>query len=86
MHPFHWVPAEGQRHASAGAQPPGGYPSGASVRTLCEQELRADTGELAWLWGTCPPCNKQAHVLAQPQAVPAFPIRRPLMVHSGRAG
>ncbi len=36
-HPFHWVPAGGQRHASTDAHPNGGhlYPDGTAVTTLC---------------------------------------------------
>ncbi|MEV0085278.1 zinc finger protein [Saccharopolyspora sp. NPDC003752] len=58
-HPFHWVPADGQRHASADKHPPGAsiYPDGTEITTLCEQSLTAETSDTAWLWGTCPDCN-----------------------------
>lgn len=65
-HPFHWVPAVGQRHASADEHPPGAsiYPDGTKVTTLCERTVKAATGDIAWLWETCPDCNAAAHVLA----------------------
>ncbi|WP_443204464.1 zinc finger protein [Saccharopolyspora sp. 5N708] len=64
IHPFHWVPAQDQRHASLDRRPGGGYPTGMSVRTLCDQQLTAENTELAWLWLTCPDCNIEAHRLA----------------------
>ncbi|MGP4019693.1 zinc finger protein [Saccharopolyspora sp. 5N708] len=66
MYPFHWVPAGGARHASLDAHPGGAfcYPSGTSVRTLCEQQLTADNSVLAWLWDTCGTCNDEARRLA----------------------
>ncbi|MGW5644489.1 zinc finger protein [Saccharopolyspora sp. NPDC003752] len=63
-YPFHWVPAAGQRHASTDARPPGGYPTGMEVATLCGCRLDADNSELAWFWNTCPGCNRSAHALA----------------------
>ncbi|GAA2817592.1 zinc finger protein [Saccharopolyspora taberi] len=66
MYPFHWVPCEGSRHASLDARPAGGYPTGTEVTTLCGKRLPADNSELAWLWPTCPPCNREAHRLAAP--------------------
>ncbi|MCI2422028.1 hypothetical protein MOQ72_31810 [Saccharopolyspora sp. K220] len=65
MHPFHWVPAEGQRHASLDSRPGGGYPTGMAVSTLCEQRLSADNSELGWLWSTCGDCNTEAHRIAR---------------------
>jgi hypothetical protein len=65
MYPFHWVPAEGQRHASLDLRPGGGYPTGMTVSTLCQRELSADNSELAWLWSTCRACNSEAHRIAQ---------------------
>ncbi|RKT88494.1 zinc-finger [Saccharopolyspora antimicrobica] len=61
-HPFHWVPADGQRHASADPHPPGAsiYPDGTEVTTLCGQELAAEASDTAWLWGTCPVCDVAA--------------------------
>ncbi|GAA4861873.1 zinc finger protein [Saccharopolyspora rosea] len=72
MHPFHWVPAAGERHASQDARPYGGYPEGRQVTTLCGQQLPAAVGDSPWLWGTCPTCNDRAHDLA---GVPT-PVRR----------
>ncbi|WP_333777767.1 zinc finger protein [Saccharopolyspora oryzae] len=65
-HPFHWVPAEGQRHASTDERPSGSsiYPDGIEVTTLCEQTVMASTGEMAWLWPTCPGCNAAARARA----------------------
>ena len=63
MHPFHWVPAQGERHASADPRPSGGYPAGLTVSTLCEQEVPAEVGEVAWLWNTCATCNAEARRL-----------------------
>ncbi|GAA0509907.1 hypothetical protein GCM10011581_42840 [Saccharopolyspora subtropica] len=68
MHPFHWVPAEGQRHASLDFRPGGGYPTGMTVSTLCKQQLSADNSQLAWLWETCRDCNKEAHRIARSSA------------------
>lgn len=63
-HPFHWVPAEEQRHASLDARPGGGYPTGYRVTTLCGHDLVADDSALAWFWPTCAECNTRAHRLA----------------------
>lgn len=62
MHPFHWVPAAGARHASLDVRPDGAlaYPSGTGVQTLCGQRLTADNSELAWLWETCRGCDAEA--------------------------
>ncbi|NHD18118.1 MULTISPECIES: zinc finger protein [Actinopolyspora] len=61
-HPFTWVPAAWQRHASRDPVPPPAaeFPQGVLVSTLCGQELTSASGELAWLWGTCPECDDAA--------------------------
>ncbi|RKT84092.1 zinc-finger [Saccharopolyspora antimicrobica] len=64
MHPFHWVPGEGERHASLDSRPGGGYPTGMGVTTLCGKELLADNSEFGWLWSTCRACNAEAHRIA----------------------
>lgn len=64
MHPFHWVPAEGLRHASCDQRPKGGYRSGQQVTTLCGRGMPAEAGDIAWLWETCRDCNHQAHRMA----------------------
>lgn len=65
-HPFHWLPAAGARHASADSQQLGHrYAPGAEVTTLCDKRVKAESGEIAWLWETCPDCNAAAHVLAR---------------------
>jgi zinc finger protein len=64
-YPFHWVPGEGQRHASLDSRPGGGYPTGMTVTTLCQQRLSADNTELGWLWPTCRSCNEEAHRIAR---------------------
>ena len=64
VHPFHWVPAAGKRHATTTARPGGGYPTGMTVPTLCDEELTADNSTTAWFWETCPVCNVEAHRLA----------------------
>ncbi|SFS71177.1 zinc finger protein [Saccharopolyspora flava] len=61
MHPFHWVPALGERHASTDPRPSGGYPAGSTITTLCDRQMNAEVGEMAWLWTTCPACNAEAH-------------------------
>ncbi|MCI2421839.1 hypothetical protein MOQ72_30830 [Saccharopolyspora sp. K220] len=78
MHPFHWTPAQGQRHASLDTRPGGGYPTGMSVKTLCNQQLTAENTDLAWLWLTCPDCDVEAHRLAGVPLInePAEPERR----------
>ncbi|WP_168584997.1 zinc finger protein [Saccharopolyspora sp. ASAGF58] len=63
-HPFSWAPAAGQRHATTDQRPAGGWPDGAEITALCDRHVRPESGELAWLWPTCPECNKAAHVLA----------------------
>ena len=63
-HPFRWVPADRQRHASGDRRPALGYPTGTVVKTLCGHQLVADNGPGAWLWETCPECNEKAHGLA----------------------
>ncbi|TDC90564.1 hypothetical protein E1161_18660 [Saccharopolyspora aridisoli] len=65
MYPFHWVPADGSRHASLDKRPWGNaYPSGMLVSTLCSQEVVADATEEAWLWQTCGDCHSEAHRVA----------------------
>ncbi|WP_433868789.1 zinc finger protein [Saccharopolyspora sp. CA-218241] len=64
LHPFHWVPADGERHATTAGRPLGGYSDGTVLETLCGRELRAVSGELAWLWFTCPDCDHEAHRMA----------------------
>ncbi|MEV0704202.1 zinc finger protein [Saccharopolyspora sp. NPDC050389] len=68
MYPFHWVPAEGRRHASLDSRPGVGYPTGMEVSTLCEQRLLAEDSELGWLWSTCGDCNAEAHRIAGTRA------------------
>ncbi|WP_263254086.1 zinc finger protein [Saccharopolyspora rosea] len=70
-HPFSWVPADGQRHATADVRPPGGFSTGLVVETLCGQQVQADNSDMAWLWETCPTCNVRAHELA------GIPMARP---------
>ncbi|MCI2418758.1 hypothetical protein MOQ72_15055 [Saccharopolyspora sp. K220] len=65
MYAFHWVPADGQRHASTDERPCGcSYPTGTQVMTLCWREVVADNSELAWLWATCPDCDIEVRRLA----------------------
>ncbi|WP_190819464.1 zinc finger protein [Saccharopolyspora pogona] len=68
MHPFDWVPAEGERHASLDSRPGGGYPTGMAVLTLCRKQLSADNSQLGWLWSTCRDCSAEAHRIAASQA------------------
>lgn len=63
-YPFSWVPAAGARHASGEEKPLGGWPDGTVVTTLCGQKLPSASGQLAWLWETCPACSVAAHKLA----------------------
>ncbi|MCI2424021.1 hypothetical protein MOQ72_42140 [Saccharopolyspora sp. K220] len=63
-HPFHWVPAEGARHASVDERTGSTYVDGTEVGTLCGHRLAADNSTPAWLWDTCPDCNVHAHALA----------------------
>ena len=46
-HPFSWVPADGQRHATADVRPPGGFSTGLVVETLCGQQVQADNSDMA---------------------------------------
>ena len=65
MYPFHWVPADGWRHASLDKRPWGNaYPSGMLVNTLCSQEVVADATREAWLWKTCGDCHSEARRVA----------------------
>ncbi|QUH05359.1 hypothetical protein HUO13_35365 [Saccharopolyspora erythraea] len=65
QHPFHWVPANGARHASIDPQGAGNaYVPGVEITTLCTRRVAAETGDMAWLWETCPECNAAARVLA----------------------
>ncbi|MEU5848920.1 zinc finger protein [Saccharopolyspora shandongensis] len=74
-HPFHWVPADGKRHASADPRPGAGYPTGVCVETLCGRQLIADNTDLGWLWGTCPDCDAAAHKLARCPMPPTVNVR-----------
>lgn len=58
-HPFHWVPAGGQRHASQRR-----VGDGEPARMLCGEHIVASYAEIAWLWETCSSCNITAHELA----------------------
>ncbi|SFS82313.1 zinc finger protein [Saccharopolyspora flava] len=62
-HPFSWVPAEGQRHATTDPKPRQGY-DGVEVRTLCLKRVTVDNSDIGWLWPTCSSCNTGAHELA----------------------
>ncbi|MBB5159440.1 zinc finger protein [Saccharopolyspora phatthalungensis] len=62
--PFHWVPADGQRHASTDPKPAKGYPTGFVVGTLCGHQLAAENTSRSWLWPTCGTCNDKADGLA----------------------
>ncbi|MBB5156409.1 zinc finger protein [Saccharopolyspora phatthalungensis] len=74
-HPFHWVPADGKRHASTDPKPAKGYPSGLVVATLCGHQLAAEKTDLAWLWETCRTCDDKAHALAKASTPPAASAR-----------
>lgn len=64
-HPFSWIPADGQRHATVDQRPSGGWRNGELISTLCGNEgLEASLGTAAWLWETCSECNVRAHELA----------------------
>ncbi|GAA2776422.1 zinc finger protein [Saccharopolyspora taberi] len=63
-HPFHWQPGDGLRHATLETRPRGGFTGEAQVETLCGASINVDDSAQAWLWATCPECNKVAHVLA----------------------
>jgi hypothetical protein len=58
-HPFHWVPAGGQRHAARTR-----VDAGLEARTLCGERVRATYSDTAWLWETCADCDVAAHKLA----------------------
>lgn len=64
MHPFRWVPAEGERHASLEPSTGQGYPEGKVIQALCGKRVRAENSDISWLWETCPDCNNRAHELA----------------------
>ncbi|PKW14139.1 zinc finger protein [Saccharopolyspora spinosa] len=74
-YPFHWVPAEGARHAIADQRPAGGWPEGETITVLCGSEVAADNSELAWLWDTCPDCNAGRTCLAEVPMPPAVSAR-----------
>lgn len=65
MHPFHWVPAAQARHATLDTRPTSGYPQGWVVLTLCGLQLPAETGDIPWLWDTCPGCKAAADKIAE---------------------
>ncbi|MBB5159985.1 zinc finger protein [Saccharopolyspora phatthalungensis] len=69
-HPFHWVPAEGKRHASTDPKPFKGYPTGFVVATLCGHQLAADNSEPAWFWEMCAACDVKARDLAKTPTPP----------------
>ena len=58
-HPFHWVPAGGQRHASHAR-----VAAGDAAAMLCGERVVATYSATAWLWHTCENCNQSAHELA----------------------
>ncbi|MDI2026978.1 zinc finger protein [Saccharopolyspora sp. TS4A08] len=58
-HPFHWVPAGGQRHATRTR-----LESGEVGTALCGESITPDRSEIAWFWATCGSCNVAAHELA----------------------
>ncbi|WP_312864254.1 zinc finger protein [Saccharopolyspora phatthalungensis] len=68
-----------QRHATPDQRPAGGWPEDAEVTALCNRRIRPESGELAWLWPTCPECDVAAHVLA---GAPMVGSRRPTMPNS----
>ncbi|QIZ39278.1 hypothetical protein FDZ84_05175 [Saccharopolyspora sp. ASAGF58] len=74
-HPFHWVPADGKRHASTDPKPHKGYPAGFVVATLCGYQLAAESTTLSWFWETCPTCNDKAHALANTPMPPVASAR-----------
>ncbi|MEY8042480.1 zinc finger protein [Saccharopolyspora cebuensis] len=59
-YPFSWVPAAGQRHATAAP----GWRHGERVVALCGAGVAAVDSAQAWLWWTCPRCDVKAHELA----------------------
>ena len=73
-HPFSWVPADGQRHATTDAKPRYGYHA-IRVRTLCDLRVLVDDSDVSWLWPTCPGCNEGAHELAEVPMIGSAPGR-----------
>ncbi|MEU5847276.1 zinc finger protein [Saccharopolyspora shandongensis] len=64
MHPFRWVPADGERHATGDARLAGAYTVGEQIDSLCGRSVTvAERTEIAWLWETCVDCNREAHRL-----------------------
>ena len=65
-HPFHWVPAGGQRHASADPLPASchSYPAETTITALCGANLRAETSAEAWLWAGCADCRAATHEMS----------------------
>lgn len=59
-HPITWAPAAGQRHASLVPASARAYAAGQEVETLCGRTVSAEVGEYAWLWSTCPECDRAA--------------------------
>ncbi|GAB3558381.1 hypothetical protein J2S53_003706 [Actinopolyspora lacussalsi] len=64
-HPFTWVPAEEQRHASRDPVPPPAleFPPELTVSALCGREVLTATGDIPWLWPTCPDCDRTTREL-----------------------
>lgn len=61
-----WVPGAGQRHASTASSPHPSheFPAEINVSTVCGREVTSATGELPWLWPTCPDCDSETRRLA----------------------
>lgn len=59
-HPFTWVPAADERHASVDPAPAHAYPAGQEIARLCGREVIAEVGDYAWLWPTCADCDRRA--------------------------
>ncbi|GAA4869546.1 zinc finger protein [Saccharopolyspora cebuensis] len=56
QHPFGWVPAAERRHVTRAI-----WRDGDEIAALCgEVVVAVDTTE-SWFWGTCEPCNVEAH-------------------------
>ncbi|MEV5538637.1 zinc finger protein [Saccharopolyspora shandongensis] len=72
-HPFRWQPGDGQRHATRKLRPRGGFPVDAQIETLCGKQITADNSDVAWLWTTCPECNRFAHELTGTPIAPCSP-------------
>ncbi|MGW3468785.1 zinc finger protein [Saccharopolyspora sp. NPDC000995] len=72
-HPFRWQPGNGQRHATLKPRPRGGFPAESQVETLCGKQITVDNSDIAWLWTTCPECDKTAHELAGTPIAPCNP-------------